>query len=340
MITTTVRGKTWKFSHSVGCLTTGGEGFLMPVSIATSESDTIYVISRGPDPLEGDGNRLNQGSLKRIGKWRVQNEEYICDFGKPDIFWPVSIAVDSHGYVYCSEESQHKILKYDSDGLKVDEWGELGTDIGTFSAPAGLAFDSDDNMYIVDAGNHRIQKCSPAREIITVWGSQGSGNNQFEDPWGITIDNSGLVYVADWGNNRVQKFTPDGEYLQTFGLEHPEELKLNHPSDVAVDSDGDVYITDWGNKRVQIFDADGEVLCNLHGDAIEFNRASLKVFAANPDYRKGFDRASDRATLGLFDRPVGITIDENNRILICETNRCRVQVYDKLKDYSDAAVNL
>ena len=193
---------------------------------------------------------------------------------------------------------------------------------------------------MVDAGNHRIQKFTDDGDFIHSWGEFGSDQGQLSDPWGIAVDSQGFVYVADWGNNRVQKFTGDGEWLQNFGAPFPEELRLDHPSDVAVDSEGDVYVADWGNKKVQIFDGDGEILTSLYGDATELSRSALKFMEVNQDYYKAFKRAKDKSRLGFFERPTSISITRDDRIVICDTARQRLQVYDKEKDYMDPEYNL
>ena len=335
----TVQGRTWDFSHAIGHLTGAKEGFLQPYSVVTTESDLMYVLSRAPDAKEGDGNKRSQPNFKRIGKWKL-DDEYISDFAQDDIVWPVSLAVDQSGLLYCTDEIKNRVLVYGPDDQKVTEWGCYGSGGGQFSKPAGIVCDLEGHLYIVDAGNNRIQKFTTDGIFINSWGEFGSESGQFIDPWGIAVDGQGFVYVADWGNDRVQKFAGDGEWIQNFGTSYPESLALNHPSDVAVDSDGDVYITDWGNKRVQIFDSDGEILTSLNGDATEFSRSALKYMETNPDYYTAFKRAKDKSQLGLFGRPTSISITKDDRIIVCDTARQRLQVYKKQKDYIDPEYNL
>ena len=120
----------------------------------------------------------------------------------------------------------------------------------------------------------------------------------------------------------------------------PDALRLNHPSDVAVDSEGDVYVTDWGNKKVQIFDSDGEILTSLYGDATEFSRSAQNFLEVNQDYYKAFKRAKDKSAIGLFARPTSISVTKDDRIIICDATRQRLQVYDKEKGYMDPEYNL
>ena len=209
------------------------------------------------------------------------------------------------------------------------------------SGPAGLAFDADDNLFVVDAGNDRVQKFTKEGEFLSAFGAPGSDDGQLSRPWGISLDGDGNVYVVDWGNDRVQKFSGDGEFLLSFGGGGRDDgSELDHPSDVAVDSEGDVYVVDWGNLRVQIYDPEGDVITALYGDAVEFSNWAKEVVEANPDVTKAYRRVEDITPLGRFNRPVGIAVDEQDRIIVTDSTRGRLQVYVKEKDYMDPQFNL
>ena len=334
MLTTTVQGRTWNFSHAIGRNAAAGNGFTQPMSIACDRSNGIYVLSRGGD---GAGGVVQPN--KRIGKVTM-DQEFLGDFGRGDFTWPAALAVDSRNHVYCSDEHEDTITEYDSDGEKLGVWGSSGSAEGELSMPSGITFDSENHLFIVDSGNHRVQKFTSEGNFISSWGTKGSGDGEFEDPWGITVDSSGYIYVADWGNNRVQKFSGEGEYIQSFGVDYPEEMRLDHPSDVAIDSEGDVYVVDWGNKRVQIFDSEGDILTCLYGDAVEFSKWAKEVVEANADALKAYRRVQDKSRLAAFERPTSIAIDENDRIIISESTRGRLQVYVKEKEYMDPQYNL
>ncbi len=334
MLTTTVQGRTWNFSHAIGRNAAAGNGFTQPMSIACDRSNGIYVLSRGGD---GAGGVVQPN--KRIGKVTM-DQEFLGDFGRGDFTWPAALAVDSRNHVYCSDEHEDTITEYDSDGEKLGVWGSSGSAEGELSMPSGITFDSENHLFIVDSGNHRVQKFTSEGNFISSWGTKGSGDGEFEDPWGITVDSSGYIYVADWGNNRVQKFSGEGEYIQSFGVDYPEEMRLDHPSDVAIDSEGDVYVIDWGNKRVQIFDSEGDILTCLYGDAVEFSKWAKEVVEANADALKAYRRVQDKSRLAAFERPTSIAIDENDRIIISESTRGRLQVYVKEKEYMDPQYNL
>ena len=349
MITTSVAGRTWHFSHTLGRQT--GEvnespfgktgGYCYPVDVAAAGNGILFVLSRG----WGYHRTINGMTdiWMRIGKTTI-DEEHIGDFARGDFIWPVGIAVAGDGNVYCSDEYENRITFFDPDavlpypehnpdGDGLGRWGESGPDEGQLNGPSGLAFDDEDHLYVVDSLSDRVQKFTKDGEFILGWGTTGTGGGEFNRPWGVTVDGEGGVYVADWGNHRVQKFSPEGNYLMSFGTVPGQGGDLDHPAGVAVDSEGDVYVTDWGNRRVQIFEPNGEVLTALYGDASKLSKAleynlnrdadSIKLLNANADVMPHLAR---------FGRPVGIAVDEKDRIIITDAIG-RLQVYIKDKDY-------
>ena len=334
MLTTTVAGRTWNFSHAIGRNAAAGNGFTQPTAVAIAPGGIVYVVSRGQE----DAARGNV-ETKRIGKLTI-GQEFVGDFGRFEFTWPSALAIAKDQNLYCSDEYANFIAFYDPDGERLGQWGEAGSEAGQLDRPSGLAFDADDNLYVVESRNDRVQMFTEDGQFQTGWGSSGSGEGQFNQPWGITIDRNGDVYVADWANNRVQKFSPDGTFLMRFGSSSGDGGDLDHPAAVAVDSEGDVYVTDWGNKRVQIYGPDGGIITALWGDAMEFSNWGKEVVESNPDVAKAYRRVKDLSALGRFERPVGIAIDEQDRIIVADSTRGRLQVYTKEKDFMDPQFNL
>ena len=334
MLTTTVAGRTWNFSHAIGRNAGLGNGFTQPNAIALAPGGVLYVSSRG-----GDGAGGVVAPSKRIGKLTM-DEEFIGDFGKGETVWATSLAVAGDGNVYCSDEHLNTIIVFNSDGEKLGQWGEAGSAEGQIDGPSGIAFDGDDNLYVVDSRNDRVEKFTKDGSFLMAWGESGGGDGQFDRPWGITVDGNNDVYVVDWGNDRVQKFGADGTFLMAVPRPGESGAELNHPGGVAVDSEGDIYVTDWGNRRVQIYDSEGRVITALYGDATEFSKWAKQVVESNPDVVKAYRRVKDLRPLGRFSRPLGIAVDEEDRIIVTDMTRGRLQVYAKEKDYMDPQFNL
>ena len=333
MLTTIAAGRVFNYSHCIGMFGMGGQGFWNPVDFAFGPGGIVYAVNRGGDFVGGQW----------VTKLTVDHE-FISQFGTPgsgdgQFTWPVSIVVDRDGNVYVSDEQLQRISIFDKDGKFLEKWGQPGVGDGQLNGPSGMTFDHEDNLYIVDSLNSRVQKFTKDGKFLAKWGRPGSGDGEFDMPWGICVDKGGDVYVADWKNSRVQKFSPDGRFLATYGSAEQGVGESGRPSDVAVDSDGDVYVTDWSNDRLQIYNQDGAFIASLIGDSQQLSPWAQTFVEANPDVMKARRRAHLEQEW-RFRRPVAVHVDSDNSIYVLETARHRIQVYEKERDYEEAALNL
>lgn len=334
---TVAAGRAWIYSHNVGRQAAAGMGFSYPVGVAPAKDNVLFVANRASD--------TNPGGL-RISKVTVDHQ-FINEFGRPgnepgQFEWLTDVAVDKDENVYTSDEWLNRITVFDSEGNLVRTWGEAGPGEGQLHGPAGLAFDDDDNLYAVNSFNSRVQKFTKDGNYISGFGSKGSGEADLEMPWAITVGQDGNIFVVDWGNHRVQKYTPDGTHLQTFGHGGNGPGSLQHPAGVAVDGDGDVYVVDSMHERVVIYDSDAKPMAYLTGDAVDMSPWGQLSIDANPDMQKARRRVHDlEQQQRAFRVPTGVAFDrEHNRLVVCDTQRGRLQVYEKETDYLDPQANL
>ena len=75
------------------------------------------------------------------------------------------MAVAADGSVYVADRGNHRIQKFDADGVFVTKWGSSGTGNGQFNLPFGVAVAADGSVYVADRGNHRIQKFDAALHL-------------------------------------------------------------------------------------------------------------------------------------------------------------------------------
>ena len=332
MLTTVAAGRVFDYSHCIGMYSQSGQGFWTPQDFVLGKDGRVYVLSRGVEQL---GQRVSKINLD--SEFQGQFGSFGGEEGR--FIWPRSIDVDQDGRVYVSDEYTNRISVFDAEGAFRYHWGRYGDDDGLLSGPSGIAFASNNNLWVVDSLNHRVQCFRQQGPFISKFGTQGSGDGELEMPWGLCIDNNQDIYVADWGNNRVQKFSPDGKLLVIFEGTSDGVGSLKGPSGVAVDSEGDVYVTDWGNHRVQIYDASGRFITTLVGDAQEPSPWTQTYIDANPEIIKARRRANMEPEW-RFRRPVAVNVDANYRIIVLESARHRIQVYNKLKDYEEHSLNL
>ncbi len=349
MVTRLVAGRVYDYSHNMGRGAVSGIGFNSAIGLAYGEGDVVYLLNRGWEFVPGvPWNRTGRGA--RVGVYTMGSEpgdeEFVGEFSKygsgdGELIWPVAIATDSESRVYVSDEWLNRVNVFDKDGKFLSHWGATGQGEGHFNGPSGIAFDAQEDLYVVDSRNHRIQKYTKDGGFLLQWGGQGNGEGEFDSPWGITVDRDGYVYVADHKNHRAQKFTGDGQFVAEFGSHGEGRGELKLPSDVAVDPDGDVYVCDWANNRVQLYDPQGKFLTSFMGDATELSKWGKMVVATNPDALKRRREVKDFEVEWRLAMPTAVVFDERySRLVIADTQRNRLQVYNKLKNYTEPARNL
>ena len=316
----------------------GGRGFHLPVDISVRADGRVYVINRSPMHRLG----IRVGICDLLHGWYG---EFGSD-GKADgqFTGPAAITHDSNDRIYVADEELNRITVFNADGEFESKWGELGTEPGQINGPSALKVTSDGNLLLVDHLNNRIQKMTLDGQYLSHWGSKGIAEGQFNLPWGIDTDNAENVYVADWRNDRIQRFSEDGKFIDMYGSSGSDDGLFNRPSDVAVDQDGFIYVADWGNQRVQVFDHHWNFHASLRGQATvsPWAQEYLEANADELDARSRFDpyievdtddehEISARVETYFWD-PIAVEIDPEGRLVVADSLRHRLQIYQRLDD--------
>ncbi len=315
--------RTYHYDRTLGRGDFSGAGFRNPADLALGSEDRIYVVSRGWE---------SRPDTVRITIMTYE-EDYVGQFGQGgegpgEFIGATCIALDSAQNVYVTDEWLDRVSVFDRDGDFLAHWGVSGSGDGQLSRPAGIVFDAEDKAYVADGSNNRVQVFTKDGKFLAKWGQLGSGEGQFNLPWGMTIDSRGDVYVADWRNDRVQKFDADGRFLAEFGESGNLVGQFNRPTDVAVDKDGDIYVSDWRNDRVQVLTPDGRHVTTFTGDG-DISKWAQEKLNANPDMIKQRAMMRDLEPERRLWRPKGLEVDGRGRIIIVDSNRDRLQVYQK-----------
>jgi len=337
MLTTVVEGRVYDWSHAVGRNAAAGDGFNFPCSLAVASQSMMYVVSRGSE--NNFGSRVTRLYVGAPGEEKVHGE--FCRYGTDPgrALWPNSVALDKQGNAYVSDDWLNRISAFDPDGNFLNVWGTTGSGQGQLDGPAGLAFDKDDNLYVVDSRNHRIQVFTKDGKFLASCGKLGTGPVEFNMPWGIHIDANDDLFVADWKNNRVQKLTKTGALLME--LKGEGARALNHPTHVTTDPDGDIYVCDWANHKLRIYTSDGDLITSLIGDAQVMSKWGQQSLNANPDMVKMRRRVKNMEREWRFCYPTAVGYDkEQDTILVADSQRGRLQIYKKDKNYSVPQFNL
>ncbi len=216
------------------------------VGVASDSKDRVYVFNRGEHPVivfERDGT-------------------FITSWGEGEFEREHGIHIGPDDTVYLTDDLDHTVHKYTTDGKRFATFGESGKPsdtgvenmdyrtikhgAGQFNQPTNIALTPEGEMYVTDGyGNARVHKFSAAGNLLFSWGEPGDGPGQFNLPHGIAIDSQGIVYVADRENDRLQLFEPDGRFIS-------EWTQVSRPAQVFIDPQDRIYVAEIG-WRVGLF---------------------------------------------------------------------------------------
>jgi DNA-binding beta-propeller fold protein YncE len=265
--------------------------FKEPSDVAVSKDGKIYVV---------DG--VN-GKIKVF----TSNGNAYASFGETgerdgQFKFPLGIDVDDSGKIYVADSGNHRVEIFDRDagfisGIDVPGRGIKPAD------PTDVAVDETRNrLYVVDNDNHRYLAYDLSTlKLINTVGEPGEQELMFRYPFLIALNKEGYLNIVDVINTRIQVISPDGLFVTYVGGWGVEAGEFFRPKGVAVDRNDRIYVSDSYMGVIQVFDSWGE-LYGVLGNA-------------------------DTNTIMKFKTPVGLYIDDRDRLYVVEMLANRVSVY-------------
>jgi hypothetical protein len=97
---------------------------------------------------------------------------------------------DGHAPIkpFIPENLDMRVMKFDSHGKFIKQWGKPGTGKGEFNNPHALAFDAKGRLFVADRANNRIQIFDQDGKFIAEW-------KQFGRPSGFYITGDRLYAI-------------------------------------------------------------------------------------------------------------------------------------------------
>ncbi|MCA1495011.1 hypothetical protein I6F11_29820, partial [Ensifer sp. NBAIM29] len=199
---------------------------------------------------------------------------------------------------------------------EIAEWGEETWDRDV----TGVAIDSGDRVYALRRGKHAVTVLEPNGKVLARWGHECFSNR----PHQISIGRDDRIYIADDGAHRIYVFELTGRLLETIGSGTPsatgydekgtlsadvtlEQVRggapFNRPTKVVLSPDRKLFVSDgYRNCRLHRFSYDGEL------------EGSWGGFGAD---------------LGCFVIPHSVAIDSVGRVLVCDRENDRIQLFSQ-----------
>ena len=239
----------------------GSRMIVWPHGLYVDADDNVWIAdSVGYQPVPtGIGHTIMKFSpdgelLMRLGV------EGIAGTGKTIFNKPSDMLVAPNGDIFVADGhdagGNNRIVKFNSEGEYLMEWGTTGTGTGQFRDPHALAMDSEGRLFVGDRGNSRIQIFDQEGNHLETW-------TQFGRPSGLFIDKNDILYSADSESNarrnrgwkRGIRIGSAKDGFVTAFIPDPEPDQDNSGTSaaegVAVDADGNIYGAEVGPRAVK-----------------------------------------------------------------------------------------
>jgi DNA-binding beta-propeller fold protein YncE len=271
------------------------QSFLQPTDIAVGKNNVLYVV---------DGVNNSIKVFNEEGDYRFSFGGKGTTQGRFDT--PVGVTVDSSGMVYVTDTGNRRVQVFTPEGKVIHQIILPFENVKKPRDPVGIALDeSVKRLYVSDNDNHQILVYSLTDyKLLSVWGSEGSGMQQFRYPFLMDSNNDGAVFVVDVFNTRIQQWQGD-RGLKSIGEWGVDLGQLYRPKGVCVDTKGLVFVSDSVLGVIQVFNRNGNFKAVL---------------------------GTEKGEVFKWKTPVGITVDNQQRLYVVEMLSNRVRVYQILDD--------
>jgi len=176
---------------------------------------------------------------------------------------PNDVLVAPNGDIFVADghnpSTDNRIVKFNSSGEYLLEWGSVGAEAGEFRVPHALAMDSQGRLFVADRANSRIQIFDQQGNHLSTW-------TQFGRPSDVYIDNNDVLYAADSESNTGDLRNPGwkrgiyiGDVTDGFVDILIEDVNMNptgttsHAEGATADEFGNVYAAEVAERNVRKF---------------------------------------------------------------------------------------
>jgi sugar lactone lactonase YvrE len=176
---------------------------------------------------------------------------------------PNDVLVAPNGDIFIADghngRQGNRIVKFNSEGEYLTEWGGTGAEGGEFRVPHALAMDAQGRLFVADRGNSRIQLFDQDGNFLMIW-------TQFGRPSDVYIDAQDWLYAADSESGTGADRNPGWERGIRVGKASdgfvtaftPDPVKnpagtTSHGEGVTADEQGNLYAAEVVETAVRKF---------------------------------------------------------------------------------------
>ncbi len=251
--------------------------------------------------------------IRTIGDIESADENYM-------FYLPSDIAADMNGNIYILDSGNHRIQKFDPEGIFVRTFGVEGQGPGEFRYPSSLDIDKSGNLYISDQGNYRIQMLDKdGCSITTIRREAGTGGLRILEDNKILIGRvSGIMGQIAGGSafrdNSAGIINREGNILTRFSTSVDfKDLMMNRLGNevhISNGPDGSIYLCYAYQNRIEKYSQTGRLLFTT---SRTLNFDSTLPIAQGTEDIKEMIRVNE-PEMNLCSN--GISVDRKNRMWI------------------------
>ena len=244
---------------------------------------------------------LKTGQVRPV----IDSAGYMESATEEKCWGPAGIVLDEEGNIILTDKSNHRVVKYNSDGkflLTSGKPQDCGGEKGKFLQPLGICLTPRKELIVCDVKKHHLKILNLKLECLHIFGQEGRGNCEFIHPRDVAVDSTGNIHVVDCGNYCVKVFSPKFEFLRKFGKEGNGPGEFCCASSLCIDERDYMYVTDRTLGSVKIFDPSGEFKMALGG-----KHAKRGEF--------------------IFNQPNGIAVDNHGHLFVSDSKNGRVLMF-------------
>ena len=192
--------------------------------------------------LDPNGNVLmTLGTSGAKGAWDEASGSRLFD-------QPNETALDSQGNLYVVQGhgvGDPKVLKFNSGGEFIKQWGGKGTGPGEFFAAHSIEIDANDVLFIADRENFRIQRFDTEGAYLGEWTYDAM-------VCGLYLHDDGFLYMTSGFDGEFGKINmEDGSLVGTLGSPGNGVGQFGEAHYLTIDGTGNIFIADVVNRRVE-----------------------------------------------------------------------------------------
>ena len=254
------------------------------------------------------------------------------------------VSIDSSGNIYVVGAATNQILKFDSSGNYLSQFGSDHLD-----SPFGIVIDSNNNTYITNMNTHAMNEFDSSGNYLATFGNGGVGD-------GVAVDSANDIYLEYDGISKVSDIPsyPVGDYAIDVNLSCGTTY---HYRSYGTNSSGTYYGDDQTftagtcpavstasatntNSNSSTLNSD---VTSTYSDInnLGFNIGTSTSYGTNINVPAKTKTSSNYSLTfgspgsgdGQFNNPEGVTTDSLGNVYVADSNNQRIEKFDSNGNY-------